>query len=214
MNFDIEEKEQEEKDNHERWLISYADFLTLLFTFFVALYALSVLDTKKAEDFSESLNRAFRIIDSPIKNVIMERPAILDRLQLLEKKFEGVEIREIPRGILIRLPDSLLFKSGEYELDSKAKEVLNVLLENIRLISNKISIEGHTDNVPISNNFIRSNWDLASLRALSVLYYFKNSGIPPDRLSATAYGEYYPVADNNTEEGRAKNRRVEIVILR
>lgn len=214
MNPDLEEKrEEEEKENHERWLISYADFLTLLFTFFVALYALSVLDAEKAVSFSESLSRVFKIIDKPIKTQL-EKPEIIEQLEISLRQYQGVVIKENPRGIIIELKDHLLFKSGEYTLNPNSYAMLDKIIEQIRGIHNKISIEGHTDNVPIRTEFIRSNWDLSSLRALSVLYYFINSGISPDRLSATGFGEYKPVADNETEEGRAKNRRVEIIILR
>jgi chemotaxis protein MotB len=213
MNPDLEEKREEEKENHERWLISYADFLTLLFTFFVALYALSVLDAEKAVSFSESLSRVFKIIDKPIKTQL-EKPEIIEQLEISLRQYQGVVIKENPRGIIIELKDHLLFKSGEYTLNPNSYAMLDKIIEQIRGIHNKISIEGHTDNVPIRTEFIRSNWDLSSLRALSVLYYFINSGISPDRLSATGFGEYKPVADNETEEGRAKNRRVEIIILR
>ena len=213
MKLEFEEKESEEKENHDRWLISWADFLTLLFTFFVALYALSTVDKQKAEDLSVSLKTVFKIIDPPIKKDI-EKPDVIKELERALSQYPEITIKENHRGYVIKLQDTVLFKSGEYELNESAKEILDKIVLSLRLLPNKISIEGHTDNVPVKSMTVRSNWDLSSLRALSVLYYFKDSGISPDRLSATGYGEYRPIADNETEEGRAKNRRVEIVLLR
>lgn len=215
MSLDLEEKnqEEEERENHDRWLISYADFLTLIFTFFVALYALSTIDKEKAVAFSESLSKVFKIMDNPIKTEF-EKPEIIKQLEISLREYKEITVKETHRGIVIGLKDNLLFKSGEYNLNPEAYKILNIVTENIRGLPNKISIEGHTDNVPIKTELIRSNWDLSSLRALSVLYYFKDMGISPDRLSATGFGEYYPIADNETEEGRSKNRRVEIVIVR
>lgn len=215
MSLDLEEKnqEEEERENHDRWLISYADFLTLIFTFFVALYALSTIDKEKAVVFSESLSKVFKIMDNPIKTEF-EKPEIIKQLEMSLREYKDITVKETPKGIVIGLKDSLLFKSGEYNLNPDSYKILNIVIENIRGLPNKISIEGHTDNVPIKTELIRSNWDLSSLRALSVLYYFKDMGISPDRLSATGFGEYYPIADNETEEGRSKNRRVEIVIVR
>ncbi|WP_297213777.1 MULTISPECIES: OmpA/MotB family protein [Thermodesulfovibrio] len=216
MKYDENEQEQEEQENIDRWLISYADFLTLLFTFFVALYALSTVDTKKVNEFSQSLNQAFRVIESPIKNVIIEKPEIFKFIESLKEKYKSadIEYKELPQGYMIRIQDKILFKSGQYELTDESKLFLDELSTILKQIPNKISIEGHTDNIPISSEFIRSNWDLSALRALSVLYYLREKGISPERLTATAHGEYSPIADNDTEEGREKNRRIEIIIMR
>ncbi len=216
MKYDENEQEQEEQENIDRWLISYADFLTLLFTFFVALYALSTVDTKKVNEFSQSLNQAFRVIESPIKNVIIEKPEIFKFIESLKEKYKSadIEYKELPQGYMIRIQDKILFKSGQYELTDESKLFLDELSTILKRIPNKISIEGHTDNIPISSEFIRSNWDLSALRALSVLYYLREKGISPERLTATAHGEYSPIADNDTEEGREKNRRIEIIIMR
>lgn len=207
------EREEEEHENTERWLISYSDFLTLLFTFFVALYALSVIDQNKAESFSESLRQVFRVIDDPIK-IEREKSQLVKELETLLKDFQGTFVKEEYRGTVITLPDSLLFDSGSAELKPQSKEILTKLAEKLKGMPNKISVEGHTDNVPIRSDKIRSNWELSTLRALSVVHFLIETGISPDRLSATGYGEYRNIADNNTAEGRAKNRRVEIVLLR
>lgn len=212
MKSDFEEKEIED-EKHERWLISWADFLTLLFTFFVALYALSTIDQKKAEDLTVSLRTVFKIIEPPIKTEI-QKPEVIKELEKALSQYPEISIKESQRGYIITIQDSILFNSGEYELNEKSKQALDKIISAIRMLPYKISIEGHTDNVPVKSSVIRSNWDLSALRALSILYYFKDSGISPDRLSATGFGEYRPIADNDTEEGRAKNRRVEIVLQR
>lgn len=214
MSLDFDrETEHEEHENTERWLISYSDFLTLLFTFFVALYALSVIDQNKAESFSESLKQVFKVIDDPIK-LDKEKSPLIKELELVLKDFQGTSVKEEYRGTVITLPDALLFDSGRAELKPQSKEVLAKLAEKLKGIPNRISVEGHTDNVPIRSETIRSNWELSTLRALSVVHFLIETGISPDRLSATGYGEYRNIADNSTPEGRAKNRRVEIVLLR
>lgn len=216
MNFDLEKQNNKNDDDHEnldRWLISYSDFLTLLFTFFVALYALSVIDQHKAESFSESLRKVFKIIESPIKTEL-EKSDMAKELETLLKEFEGAVVKEEPRGIVIVLPDKLLFETGKTDLNPESRKVLDKIINKIKGMKNKISIEGHTDNVPVKNEIIKSNWELSTLRALSVLHYMLELGISPERLSATGYGEYRPLIDNDTDEGKARNRRVEIVILR
>jgi len=216
MNFDLEKQNNKNDDDHEnldRWLISYSDFLTLLFTFFVALYALSVIDQHKAESFSESLKKVFKIIESPIKTEL-EKSDMAKELETSLKEFEGAVVKEEPRGIVIVLPDKLLFETGKTDLNPQSRTVLDKIINKLKGIKNKISIEGHTDNVPVKNETIKSNWELSTLRALSVLHYMLESGISPERLSATGYGEYRPITDNDTDEGKAKNRRVEIFVLR
>lgn len=216
MSFDLEKPNknntEDERENTDRWLISYSDFLTLLFTFFVALYALSTIDQKKAESFSESLNKVFKVIESPIKKDYDEE--LIKEIEVTLREFQGATVKAQKRGLVITLPDIFLFNSGSAELNKDANKVLDKLAETLRKMGGKISIEGHTDNVPIQSEKIKSNWELSTLRALSVLQYLIDSGIAPERLSATGFGEYQPIADNNTEEGKAKNRRVEIVIIR
>ncbi len=204
----------EEQENYERWLISYSDFLTLLFTFFVALYALSVVDTKKAESFSESLRKVFKVIESPIKVEDEWAKSIIENLNKQLSEVKGIGIKADARGIVITLQDYLLFDSGKAEIKSESKEALIKIAEELKTIKNKISIEGHTDNVPISSSQFKSNWELSTARAVSVLHFFIEQGLSPDRFTVTGYAEYKPVADNETEEGRAKNRRVEIILWR
>lgn len=208
-------KNNNEDDNLHRWLISYSDFLTLLFTFFVALYALSNLDLIKAEKMTTSLRKVFKVIDEPISFEEDRNRAVIEDLRKILADVSGVSIKSDARGITITLPDQLLFNSGSAEIKPGAKDTLIKLSEEFKEIPGKIIIEGHTDNVPLSpNSLYKSNWELSSARASSVLYFLLQQGLSPDRFTIAGYGEYRPIAPNDTDEGKAKNRRVELIIQR
>lgn len=205
----------EDQENLHRWLISYSDFLTLLFTFFVALYALSTLDILKAEKFTASLRKVFKVIDEPISFEEDKMRVIVEDFRKLFSDISDINIKTDIRGVVITLPDKLLFDSGSAQLKPQAKELLLQIAERLKEIPGKISIEGHTDNMPlVSTSIYKSNWELSAARASSVLHFLISQGLSPDRFLIAGYGEYRPIADNETGEGRAKNRRVEIVILR
>ncbi|NLY42467.1 MAG: OmpA family protein [Clostridiaceae bacterium] len=128
---------------------------------------------------------------------------------------DSVEILNEKSGLLIRFKENVLFDSGKADLKEDAKEILKRISQILSQFNNDIRIEGHTDNVPMNTPEFPSNWELSTKRAVNVLKYFiEESGFDPVRLSAVGYGEYHPVADNDTVEGRRKNRRVDIVILR
>ncbi len=244
----------DDSHNHERWLVSYADFVTLLFAFFVVMYSISSVNDAKYVSLSEALDDAFsknnkvkKVIDpiqigsepTTIKPIILENPSaeeiIKNRqlseeilkerrlLQMVSEQFEDVlqpyvendlvEVKRHDFWIELEMNSQLLFLSGEAELSSKAIPVLKKVSEVVRIIPNVINVEGHTDNVPIDTVEFPSNWDLSSARATSVVREFVKNGISEKRLSAVGYGEFHPVADNNTEEGRFKNRRVVLVLM-
>ena len=244
----------DDSHNHERWLVSYADFVTLLFAFFVVMYSISSVNDAKYVSLSEALDDAFsksnkvkKVIDpiqigsepTTIKPIILENPSaeeiIKNRqlseeilkerrlLQMVSEQFEDVlqpyvendlvEVKRHDFWIELEMNSQLLFLSGEAELSSKAIPVLKKVSEVVRIIPNVINVEGHTDNVPIDTVEFPSNWDLSSARATSVVREFVKNGISEQRLSAVGYGEFHPVADNNTEEGRFKNRRVVLVLM-
>lgn len=204
-----------EEDNTHRWLISYSDFLTLMFTFFVALFSLSTMDLWKAEKFTGSLRQAFKVIDEPISFEDDRNRAVIEDLRKILYDISGINVKSDSRGVVVNLPSSLLFDSGSARIKPEAEEALLRISQALREIPGKILIEGHTDNVPIIHGSIyRSNWELSAARASSVLHFFINQGLSPDRFSIAGYGEYRPIADNDTPEGRAKNRRVELIILR
>jgi chemotaxis protein MotB len=320
-------KEEHEKEpNHERWLVSYADFITLLFAVFVTLYAMSQVDKAKVAKVIASTNEAFGVTKStsaPAFNVIdtsnlIPMPNLLkksatdtrppggdkykskkkpEQKDLVDEVFKAPDLAPIqeskakreaqeekatgpdlpspadkqtekqpdskslepnqakpveakeektradvqefkkikesisaflqekgaedkvrlvigPRGLVISLKDTEFFDSGKANVRARSMFLLDNITEAISKYSNSIRIEGHTDNVPIKTSLFPSNWELSTARATNIVRYLVDAHtFPPDKLSAIGYGEFRPIADNNTEEGRQKNRRVDVVVL-
>lgn len=216
----------EEPENGDRWVVSYADFITLLFAFFTTMYAISHVDLGKLEQFSGSMKSAFKggtigTVDMTVIEGI--KPANYDDIRLEGEirerltKFdiiESVSVTHNERGVVISFEDSVLFDSGLAQVRSDARPLLAMIAMLIRDRSNLIVIEGHTDNIPIRTGRYPSNWELSTARATAVLVHLINShGLNPERFSAAGYGEFRPVAANATPAGRAKNRRVDILFL-
>lgn len=222
------------------WLATYADTVTLLLTFFVLLYSLSSIDSQKFQQIAVAMQSAFsgkadRSIlefnsssgDVPIvgkPQLTVEDAQENENLEILEDVLtyikendleKDVQIYEDEKGLNIQMKDSVLFDTGKAELRSDSKNVLDKVSDLIGKVDNKIIIEGHTDNVPINTPAMPNNWHLSSARALSVLDYFLDSKkiLNPQRFSAQGCGEYRPIAKNDTDEGRAKNRRVNIIVV-
>jgi chemotaxis protein MotB len=126
----------------------------------------------------------------------------------------SVSVVNSPRGVQVIFPDAALFATGKADLTAKAKKTLGDLIPFLKSVNNYIVVEGYTDNRPIHNSRFPSNWELSAARAIGVVHFFADHGIRPDRLSGTGYGQYHPVAPNNSDANRQKNRRVNIVILR
>ncbi|MBS1210853.1 MAG: flagellar motor protein MotD [Proteobacteria bacterium] len=241
-------RHEEEHENHERWMVSYADFVTLLFAFFVVMYAISSVNEGKYRVLSDSMVQAFRsdsnqqgatmlsspqAVGAPIVQIIarqskstpeMEakraefrqkmRSMAEDVKRVLEPLVAGGQVRvtEGVNGISIEINASALFKPGEAQLGIDAQRALRAVAEVIAVGEFPIKIEGHTDTLPISTPFFPSNWELSSARASSVVRLFVDAGVAPARLTAAGYSDQRPVADNNTIEGRARNRRVTILV--
>jgi chemotaxis protein MotB len=218
------DKHVEEHDNVERWMVSYADFITLLFAFFTVMYAISHVDTGKLEKFAASTKDAFNV--NPVhKKQIIEgvMPFGNNQITLSEEIKNSIlslgvsgdiQVRQDERGVILSLKDSLLFDSGRAEIKDDGLKVLDTIASIIRRVPYRILIEGHTDNVPIKSNLFPSNWELSTTRAANVLnYLIKNYNLPPERFAISGYAEYRPIASNETLEGRAKNRRVDIVFI-
>lgn len=228
-------KKPEEHENHERWLVSYADFITLLFAFFTSMYAISsvnegkfrVLSESLAIAFNPSLHTAARISDGP--RFVKDRRAqvkddfqqwmsenyrkVLTALKELDKNKRLSLIVEDKR-IVIRISESMLFKPASDEFMEEGKPVIDEIAGILEGLPNGIKIEGHTDDVPIKTPDFPTNWDLSSARALKILKYFiYNHDYDPKKLSAVGYGQYRPITSNNTPSGRAKNRRVDITVV-
>ena len=238
--------------NLERWLISYADFITLLFATFVVLYALSQVDIKDFQALEQSLQKAFAapslmqgadnmmqgssnsLFDSsqadslvpPLMMEYMSQRYEEQSMQEIEKEvnesaqegeFEGVEALRTDRGLLIRFKDDYLFKSGSASINPDAKNKLDkvgVLILK-KFVLHNMKVEGHTDNQPIKSSFFPSNWELSSARASSIIRYFiSRFGFSSNLFSAVGYADTRPVAANDLATNRAKNRRVEILILK
>ena len=255
-------KRQAEHVNHERWLVSYANFITLLFAFFVVMFAASNEDQQKAGQIAQSVRIAFQelaIFGSSGKvfplfdegglpgesvsiignthsafsemRVVVDREdkgdgdgdgeatieEVKERLDtLLDQQMEEGEVRMMldSRGLTISLAEAGFFQPGSSVIESAALSVVAGIGEKLRLLSNNIRVEGHTDNIPIHTALFPSNWELSTSRATNVLrYMLSEARIPPQRLSAVGYSEYRPVASNETRDGRGLNRRVDIVIL-
>ncbi|MDR3324288.1 MAG: flagellar motor protein MotD [Zoogloeaceae bacterium] len=235
----------EEHDNHDRWLVSYADFITLLFAFFVVMYALSSINEGKYRILSDSLSNAFRnvshetgqIMDAPEgtppmpvpllrpdKNVAAEEAKTRQRNRMRDMAKEIMEalaplvkegkvrVLESSRGVMVEINDSVLFAPGQANLAPLSANALAAVGEVIAQTEFPVTIEGHTDTMPISTPQFPSNWELSAVRATTVLRLFAASGVGQERLTAIGYGEQRPVESNDTVTGRARNRRVTIVI--
>lgn len=235
-------KHDAEHDNSERWLLSYADFITLLMIFFVVLYSMSNLDNKKYQQIAAGLNKAMggggatligkdagTAIDknsAPVDTNVVntDDQAKLEQVKSLVDQYlstsglsDSVTTSIEERGLVLSFKDSLFFDSGKADIkEGQVKKLVEIgkILNQPIINSSFIRVEGHTDNVPISTYEYKSNWDLSVIRASNVSQLLiSQSGIKPERISATGYGEYRPKASNNSETGRASNRRVDILIM-
>jgi chemotaxis protein MotB len=281
-------KHAESHENHERWLVSYADFITLLFAFFVVMYAVSSVNEGKFRVLANSMMVAFRSVDpnsskpvqlggmigSPAQqavgqasmspnvspdlrplpaSMIQRAPRIMvtmvktsqttsdtsggpsggasgnrginpdPKLANVASKLQNsladliktnlINIRSSPFWVEVEIKNSILFASGSASVNPDALEPLSVIAEVLKEISNRIQVEGFTDNRPISTPVYPSNWELSAARAASVVHVLMNNGVRPERMAAIGYGEYQPIADNSSEEGRLQNRRVVLVIM-
>lgn len=220
------------------WITSYADMTQLLLTFFVLLFAFSSIDAIKFRQAVISLQGALGVLTggpqllNPGELPVPKPPTDLRPSGKSEIELEGVmqefqsflkeqalandvhlEITE--RGLVVSFMDKVLFDLGQADLRPEARRVLSEVAIILRKIPNDIRIEGHTCDLPINTPKFPSNWELSTARACTVLRYFiEAEGLAPDRFAAMGYGEYRPKVPNTSEENRALNRRVDIVILK
>lgn len=217
-----------------RWVLSYADFITMLLALFMVMYAMSQMNIK---DVQGSVGKAFETPNHKKEAKVQPEQAENLKQQLhnidktIEKEsidFKNIEkiinsdsglskeltLKQETRGLIIRLNDAVLFDPGSDIIKSNARATLDKLAGILKGIKNPIRVEGHTDNTPINTSKFPSNWELSTARSINiVVYLMKNHKIDPKRLSAVGYGEYMPIISNNTENNRAINRRVDIVVL-
>jgi chemotaxis protein MotB len=266
-------KREEEHENHERWLVSYADFITLLFAFFVVMYAISSVNEGKYRVLSTTLVDAFQqgrkgspdpiqigeeprsplpTTTDPFTGTMAassaleqgeyrpaeELPAIEEGVDKSESEAEEenefplqpiadnikdslspfidqglAEVTSNPYWIEVEIKSKMLFPSGSARLEPEALDALSAIAAILEPLPNVVNVEGHTDNVPIRTITFPSNWELSAARAASVVHLFTRLGMDPERLAAIGYGEHRPVADNDEETGRQRNRRVSLVIM-
>ena len=239
-------------ENHERWLVSYADFITLLFAFFVVMFASSQTDRGKAREIAEAVREALAqdqvasaiagilggtVDDKGKGNAQMKGPggikkgadeakdlSVIELLPAVEQlsadlsaeiKAGKLKVSLENRGLVVSLRQAAFFPSGDDNIDPQAYDSIQKVSNVIRGLPNPIRLEGHTDSRPISTPRFRSNWDLSAARAISMLNMLtERYEVPPSRTCVAGYADTVPVDSNDTEEGRALNRRVDIVLLR
>ncbi len=236
-------KYEDETDSHDRWLVSYADFITLLFAFFVVMYALSSINEGKYRILSNSLVNAFgRVQMAPLKGesppaapalprgLPQLKPRSSEALRREREQLTGVardilkvlaplvergkvRVTQSNRGVNVEINASVLFAQGDASLSENSSEALKAVAAVLKDDDHAIQVEGHTDSVPIRNASFPSNWELSAVRASSVVRLFADNGIADKRLTAVGHGPTQPVAPNDTAEGRARNRRVSVMIL-
>jgi chemotaxis protein MotB len=245
-------KRPAEHENHERWLVSYADFITLLFAFFVVMFASSQGDKSKAKEVSEGVKEALQNenlsamvamvmgkppkvekiekakevapVPEPIPIEEQRRQAQLQELmpslqvlssQLSKETQDGeIQIHMTDRGLVISFAQTALFPSGDDAISPKAFESIGKVAEAIIKLPNRVRLEGHTDARPIKTPRFHSNWDLSALRAVALLQILtERFDVPTSQLSVAGYADSAPVASNATDEGRGRNRRVDIIVL-
>ena len=226
-------------ESHDRWLVSYADFITLLFAFFVVMYAISVVNEGKYKVLSDALGSAFggnpqtpqassAIEPLPLSGIIARKRAEAakreqERMNTLARDLNAslapliaagkVRVVQTARGVSVEISESVLFAQGQAALGEESRATLGTIASLLKNDPHAIEVEGHTDNVPIANPSFPSNWELSAVRASSVVRLFVDNGIAPARLTAVGHGENRPVASNEEEAGRARNRRVAVTIL-
>jgi len=224
-------KDYEDNENLDRWLLTYADLITLLLAFFIVMYSISQVDSKKFGKVTSALTSVFKgpelkptsakdlsselIVNKLLKNGnlgVLEEQIRKISVQLDLRTQLNTEIQT--RGLVIHISESAFFDMGKAELKPEARTILDLISVQLLKIPNHIRVEGHTDNIPINTERFPSNWELSASRAAVCLRYLIDKlDFPPERISAVGYAEYRPIAANDTPENRAKNRRVDIVVL-
>ncbi len=201
------------------WLIVLCDMMTILMLFFLMMFSFTY-QPEKGREFARTF-AVDEIIEPPDK-ILPDEPlqpppdtAEALRRLLREKGLKDVvEVYETETSVRIRLHESILFKTARARLNPRAGRALSILAGVLNELPNEIVVEGHTDNVPITKARFRSNWELSVARSYAVIERLIDEGVKPERLVAAGYGEFHPAASNVGPKGRARNRRVEIVILR
>lgn len=223
----------------ERWLITYADMITLLLAVFIVLYALSDTNVRKFAEFAQSVAAAFNTdvlkgseaitvtsgeqsapstdsfdAGSGVLSTDLRTVEAIVRDYAVQQGLSGqVSVDRVPEGIAIRISDALLFSSGRANLDGRSLRLLDRVIDAVKPLPNRLRIEGHTDDERPNGPFYTDNWRLSGDRAVAVVEAMVDGGVDPSRLAAAGYGEYLPIVANTDDEARARNRRVDVLIL-
>ena len=218
------------KKGLDEWVMTYGDMMSLLLTFFILIVSFSSMQESKFHQASESLRGAFGVLGDPATIIDFQQPLIppetygteegelqeevseLEKAVLEADASQEVQVEVQPDGVVFRLDAPFLFASGGADLTPAALPVLDKMAEVLAKHPERVRVEGHTDAIPIHSAKFASNWELSAARAVTVARYFQSRGVAPERMSATGYGEFKPLAGNDSAEGRATNRRVEIFL--
>jgi chemotaxis protein MotB len=242
-------RQHPEHENHERWLVSYADFITLMFAFFVVMFASSQTDKARAQRVSDSVSDALNkggvasavheilggTVDEKGKgNAQMKGPGgsekstsersvlaeLLPSLQFLNKELQDeissgkIEMHLEPRGLVLSLRQATFFPSGEDSIDPKTYAIVEKIADTVRQLPNPVRLEGHTDSIPIHTARFHSNWELSAARSIAMMELLSERfAVPRQRMAIAGFADTAPLDSNDTAEGRAHNRRVDVVIL-
>lgn len=223
-------KNEEQGNDTHRWVVSYADFITLLFAFFVVMYAMSSVNVSKYQSLSKGIHSAFNSKNQQQSAVTTDQEGEgtqtrktkgifrdgLDELNQSLNEFDRVDyqIKRDEGWIELDIKATSLFEAGNAELKPDAVLRLMYLAWKIKNAEFPIIVEGHSDNVPITSPQYPSNWELSAARAAAVGRLLYSFGVAGDRISVTGYADQYPLMDNTTEWGRSQNRRVSIIIVK
>ncbi|MGF7185196.1 chemotaxis protein MotB [Desulfitispora alkaliphila] len=229
-----------EKKGVDPWIVTYSDTITLVLCFFILLFSFSVIDPVKFNQVIASVRGSFGVIDGGktivvdsaetlgnieedisqlIEQIEAEQAQLQDMAKELEAYIEeqGLEDSAVTviseRGVTIRLLEDVLFDIGRADLKPQAEEILAKVGSAIVGMDNSVRVEGYTCDIPISTRQFPSNWELSTARSTTVVRFFEDKDIEGNRLTAVGYGEYRPLEENDSEENRRQNRRVDIVIL-
>lgn len=234
-------RREEEPINHDRWLVSYADFITLLFAFFVVMYSISSINEGKYKVLSDSMEGIFSQPERAINPIpvgderfkgqsdsddgesgsgSVAQDPLASIAEQIRDQFDGLlgdgklHVRANEMWLELELSSSLLFPSGDAIPHQDAFDIIEKISSILAPFDNPIQVEGFTDNLPISTAQYPTNWELSAARAASIVRMLVMDGVQPERLAAVGYGEFQPIADNADAAGRARNRRVVLVISR
>jgi chemotaxis protein MotB len=223
--------------SRDRWLVSYADFMTLLFAFFTLMYAMSTVDAGKLSSVAAGLQTAFdsssvEMAVGPPRVAVMrgvlpagrgivgsasvplDVRAIIERALGDDLSSHHLQLSQDRRGLVLSIPEAGAFPVGSADMSDAFKDVMTRLSAALQRLPNGVRVEGHTDDVPIHTPRFSSNWELSTARATYVVQFLIQQGaLAPDRLSAAGYAEFHPLGENASPDGRARNRRVDVIVL-